>query len=311
MRIIYFGSSAFSRTVLEGLINRGVKPAAVITQPDAPCGRGFKLRSTPVKICAGKKRIPLIAPDTLSTVDDQIRELDPDLFVVAAYGKLIPDSLLTIPAHVSLAVHPSLLPKYRGAAPIHWAIINGETNTGTTVIRMNEHLDAGDVLCQAPIAITDDDTAVTLSEKLARLSVEVLSQAIDLVKRSKAVFKPQDKAQITFAPKLTKEDGRIRWGFDAVRIRNLVRGTMDWPCAYTYFEGKLIKILDAEAIEEAADQSPATVVRADKEGIYVATGQGVLKIKCLKPEAGKEMDAGAFLCGHAMRAGDSFKEART
>ena len=306
MRFVYFGSSQFSRVVLAGLASTKLLPVMVITTPDKPKGRGLKVRSTPVKEFSVENKIETITPYDLKEKPllEKIRALNADIFIVASYGNLIPRELLDLPRIMPIAVHPSLLPRYRGAAPINWAIMKGEKVTGVSIFKINEKIDAGEIIIQQPLEIEDGDDAVTLSEKLAHLSSSLLLKVIPSLERKTYRLIPQDESKATFAPKLKKEDGHIKWDIDAFSIRNLVRGLRPWPEAFSFYRGKLIKILEAEAVDETAPFGPSTIVRIEKDAIYVAAGRGIIKITKVKPEGKREMLVRDFLCGHHLREGE-------
>ena len=310
MKIIYFGSSNFSLIILENLIRAGFIPKLIVSQPDKPKGRGLISRPTEVSEFAQKENIPLVRPASLKNfkIINEIKNLEADLFIIADYGKILPASLLSVPKLASLGVHPSLLSAYRGPAPINWALINGDKETGVTIFKMDEGLDTGDIVFQKKIAINDNDNASTLHEKLATEGVKALVEALRLFEKGNYVFKPQDNHLSSFAPKLKKEDGKIKWNSKATSIMNLVRGTLGWPSAYTHYKNKMIKIIDTEVLFMPCEHEPSTIVNIDKEGIHVATGENILKIKRLKPEGKKEMDAYSFVIGHKLAVGDKFDQ---
>ncbi len=306
MRFVYFGSSQFSRVILAGLASAKLLPVLVITTPDKPKGRGLKVKPTPVKEFSVENNIDTIAPYDLkeSALLERIKMLDVDIFIVASYGKFIPKKLLGLPRIMPIAVHPSLLPRYRGAAPINWAIIKGEKITGVSIFKINERIDAGDIIVQQSLDIKDNDDAATLSEKLAHLSINLLLKVIPSLERKTYRLVPQDESKATFAPKLKKEDGHIRWETDAFSIRNLVRGLRPWPEAFSFYKNKLLKILEVEVVDEATSFSPSTIVRVEKNAIYVATGRGIIKIIKVKPEGKREMLVKDFLCGRHLKEGE-------
>ena len=307
MKIVYFGSSEFSCIVLEGICRKGFMPSLIVSQPDRPKGRGLKVFPTKVSCFAQDNKIPVIKPSGFDekTVG-RIRSEGADLFLVADYGKILPASLLSVPKIMSLCVHPSLLPKYRGSAPIDWAIINGEKETGVTIFKINEKVDSGEILLQEKVAIADSDDIFSLISKLADKGACLLIEAIVKIEHNNYSFTPQDENKVIFAPKLTKQDGRIDWNRSAIDIRNLVRATLGWPSAYTYYQDQLLKIVKTEVIEGSSDQVCGSIVKIDKQGISVATGSDVLLIKKVKPQGKKEMDAYSFVCGHKIKLGERF-----
>ncbi|OPX29770.1 MAG: methionyl-tRNA formyltransferase [Candidatus Omnitrophica bacterium 4484_171] len=308
MKFVYFGSSYFSRIVLDSLVKAGKIPSLAVTVSDKPSGRGLKVRATPVKVLAREKGIEVLAPPSLNDKSfiKRLVSVSSEVFVVVSYGRIIPKNVLDAARIIPVAVHPSLLPLYRGAAPINWVIINGESKTGTSIIKVSEKVDAGDIIAQRPLHISGSDDAVTLSDKLARLSASVLLDTLNSIEKGKYTLTPQDESKATFAPKIKKEDGRILWGKDASSIRNLVRGLLPWPEAFTFHKGKIVKILKVEVYDEFIKRKPSVIVKIDKEGIYVAAGRGIVIIKRVKPEGRKEMDAYAFSCGHNMNPGETF-----
>ena len=330
MKFVYFGSSYFSRIVLDSLIESGKIPSLVVTVSDKPSGRGLKVRATPVKVLAKEKGIEVLTPSSLSDKPfiERLASVSSEVFVVVSYGRIIPRNVLDIARTIPVAVHPSLLPLYRGAAPVNWAIINSDSKTGTSIIRVSEKVDAGDIIAQKPLRISSSDDAVILSNKLARLSASVLLDTLNSIEKGKYTLTPQDESKVTFAPKIKKEDGRILWEKDTSSIRNLVRGLLPWPEAFTFYKGKIIKILKVEVYDEKTsgrqsnqkvstrrvdkvhdefiERKPSVIVKIDKEGIHVVAGDGIVIIKRVKPEGKKEMDAYAFSCGHNINPGETF-----
>ena len=309
IKYIFFGSSEFSRIILERLIINNFYPELVITQPDRPKKRGLNILPTELAIFAEKNNISVLKPISLKKEDflRKIKELDVDFFVVADYGKILPKELLSIPKKMSIGIHPSLLPKYRGPAPINWVSINGEKETGVTIFKMSEFLDSGDIILQRKIPIKDTDDFFSLYNRLALESVSVLIESIKLIMEGKVSFVKQDEKEATFMRKLKKEDGKINWNKTALEIFNLVRGVINWPCAFTYYKNKLIKILKVELTDLASEDTPSTIVKIDKSGIYVATSDRLLKITKLKPESKKEMDAYSFTLGHKVKLKERFE----
>ncbi|MBI5415936.1 MAG: methionyl-tRNA formyltransferase, partial [Candidatus Omnitrophica bacterium] len=231
-----------------------------------------------------------------------------DLFVVVAYGRLLPAEVLVLPRAPVINVHSSLLPRYRGAAPINWAILNGDRETGLTIMKVTSCMDAGDILCQEKMKIFDDDTAVTLRARMAQAGPKLLLKTVDAIEEGNYTFTAQDEKAATTAPKLTKELGDIRWDKDAVAIRNLVRGLLPWPGACTRYRGKLLKILDADAVPgDFATRQPGEVAEVNKKGFIVATGQGGLLVKEVHLEASRPMSAFEFITGHKLEAGFIFQ----
>lgn len=308
MNIVYFGSSKFSLVILENLCLAGFCPKLVVSPPDKPKGRGLKAQPTEISLFAKKANLPLITPQSLKTNEtkERLSNLSPDLFIIADYGKILPAYLLSIPKIASVGVHPSLLPLYRGPAPINWTILHGDKETGVTIFKMDEGLDTGGIILQKTIAISNNDNACTLHEKLAYEGAKLLIESLNLLKKGNYKVTAQDEAFSSFASKFQKEDGRINWAETATDIRNKIRGMSDWPSAYTFYKGKIIKIAEAEALPAAGETAPSSIETIKKDGIYVSTGNGILKIKRLKPEGKREMDAYSFVLGHGLKIGDKF-----
>jgi len=310
MKIIFFGSDEFAAGHLEYLLNYPYYVEVCITQPDKAKGRGMKVTMSPVKQCAKKKDMTVLQPDDLKdpSLISQLKNYEPDLFIVIAYGKKLPPEILAIPPLGAINVHGSLLPQYRGAAPINWAIINGEKETGITIIKMNETMDGGEILSQLHINVDPDETALTLKTKMAEIGPGFLLETIEKIKKNKILSIHQDDKSATLAPKLTKELGRIDWGKSAVDIYNLVRGLLPWPGAYVQYKDKVLKILETSVLlGELTDKKSGEVVRIEKEGFAVATGHGVLLIKQVHLEASNPMDAHSFVIGHRLEEGFQFQ----
>ena len=307
MKIIFFGSDDFAEAHLKSLVDSEHEVLACVTPPDRPKGRGMKVAVSPVKERAEENRIPVWQPASLkepSFIKD-LKGLQGGLFVVIAYGKFLPTEVLEIPPHGAINVHASLLPKYRGAAPINWAVINGEQETGISVIKINEEMDAGDVLAQMAMNIEKDDTAPTLRVRMMSEGPAFLLRTIDGLPNCAA--QAQDHSDVTFAPKLTKELGRIDWAKSSLEICRLVRGLMPWPGAYTFYNGKLLKILKAEALDgDSSGGELATVLETCKTGVIVSTGNGRMLIKEVHLQDSKPMDAHSFVIGHDLKVGHKF-----
>ncbi len=308
MNIIFFGSDDFALVHLDALLKSRHKVLACVTSPDKPKGRGLKVISSSIKELAQEKKLPVFQPIILDKpFIEQCKTLKSDLFVVIAYGKILPAELLKIPFKASLNVHPSLLPRYRGAAPINWAIINGEKETGLSIIQMNVRLDAGEIVNQIKIAIDPNEAAPTLRNKMMTLGPEVLLKTIDSLEDNTYTLKIQEEKDVTYAPKLTKELGLIDWQEAAVKIHNLVRGLLPWPAAYTFYKNKLLKILSTEIAEGDFHQTKeGEVVKIDKNGFVVATGEGALLVKEVHVESSHQMSAWSFVQGHQLKVGFKF-----
>ncbi len=303
MRIVFMGTPEFAVPSLKALAESGDEVAALVAQPDKPKGRGLKPAPPPTKIVAEQFGIPVLQPSGIRTEEflKELAALNPDLICVAAYGKILPKAVLELPRFGCLNVHASLLPKYRGAAPVNWAITRGEAVTGITIMQMDEGMDTGDILLTREMPIDYDDTGETLTEKLSLAGAELLLQAIADLK--KGYFHPlkQDEAAATYAPMLKKEDGRIDWSKPAGEIRNRIRGMIPWPGAYTYSNGKMIKIYKAAVAEGEGKQGE--VIDGPQGVLRVMTGEGALDILELQMEGGKRLDAKAFLSGRRIEPG--------
>lgn len=300
MRILFMGTPEFAVASLRRLVEDGHEICGVFTQPDKPKNRGHKLAFSPVKEYALTQNLTVYQP--LSMKDgaalETVRQLAPELIVVAAYGKILPEDLLNTPPFGSINVHSSLLPKYRGAAPINWAILKGESVTGVSIMYMAKELDAGDVILQMETPIGAEETAQELTERLAELGAQALSQAVESIAAGTASRTPQDGSQMTYAPMLSRELSPIDWSRSAQEIDCQVRGLIPWPCAAAEVAGQRFKVFRTAPGRET-DQAPGTVLSAGKAGIEVACGGGrSLFITELQAEGGKRMAASAYLLGH-------------
>ena len=303
LRTVFLGTPDFALQTLQGLIDAGCKMVGVYTQPDRPKGRGKQLAVPPVKELAQKYDIPVYQPLKLrqSEAVAELEALAPDLIVVVAYGQILPKRVLEIPAHGCINVHASLLPKYRGAAPINKAIIDGETETGITTMYMDVGLDTGDMLVKKTLAIGPEETAGELHDRLASLGRETMEETLRQLCAGTLQREVQDDEQSTYASLMKKEDGRIDWSRSAQEIHNHVRGLDPWPGAYTTINGELLKL--AETRPEAAEGLPGNVIAADKNGVCVACGSGSLRIQQLQLAGRKRLAAADFLRGCPLEAG--------
>lgn len=313
MNIIFFGSAHFAVPSLLALIERGHRISCVVTQPDRKKGRGLCMAETEIKQVAKKHALKIYQPLKINTNEavEFLKSFKPDLFIVIAYGQILSQGILNIPKIFSLNAHASLLPKYRGAAPINWALIKGEKITGVTIIKIVREMDAGEIVSQKTIEITDDDTAVTLEDKLSQEAAKLLLITLENIKNNNYSLTKQDKDAVSFAHKLKKEDGLINWNKPAQEIFNSIRGLLPWPGAHTYYKGKMLKI-HAVKNYQTIDHRPKTktgeIIKADKEGIVVAAGKGNLVIKELQLEGKKIMAASEFISGYKISPGDIFAE---
>lgn len=304
MRILFMGTPVFARASLEALVEQGYEVIGVYTQPDKKQNRGMKLTPSPVKEYAITKGIPVFTPAVIRNnieEEQRIRQMAPDLIVVAAYGKILPESILQIPQYGCINVHSSLLPKYRGAAPIQWAILNGEKETGVTIMHMAKELDAGDMIQWEKTEIGINETAEELHDKLMHLGAQLLVKTIPLLVSGEANRIKQDHEHSSYAPMLTRELSPVDFTKPAAVLHNQVRGLYPWPSATAVLGTKKLKILQTRLTEEHTEQQPGEVVSGTKEGIRVACGNGsVLLITRLQAEGGKKMSASDYLRGHVL-----------
>jgi len=306
MRIVFFGTPEFAVPSLRGLIASRHTVVGVVTQPDRPRGRGQRVTDSPVKIAALEHALPVLQPNRLREPDvtATISAWTPDLGVVAAYGKLIPDDMLRLPRLGMINVHASLLPKYRGAAPVHRAVIDGVPETGVTIMRMVAALDAGGMLARVKRTIGPDDTSDEVERDLSTLGVPLLLSVIEQLAAGTANEEIQDDRQSTYAPRLTKEEGLIDWSLPASHIHNRVRGLHPWPHAYTYLNGARLIVLRSRVEHGGTTEAPGTIVDASRDRIDVATGHGGrLALVELQSEGRRAMQAREFLAGRQVQPG--------
>jgi methionyl-tRNA formyltransferase len=309
LRIVFFGTPQFAVPTLEKLLASRHRVVGVVTQPDRPRGRGQQVTMSPVKALAIASGLPTLQPERLkpAEVAAAIGAWRPDLGVVAAYGKIIPEDLLRLPRLGMINVHASLLPRYRGAAPVHRAVIDGERETGVTIMRVEKLLDAGAMLAKATRLIGPDETSDTVERDLAALGAPLLVDVVDQLASGTAVEELQDVATSSYAPRLTKEEGLIDWSLPAHDIHNRVRGLYPWPHAYSHLEGTRLILLRTRVSNETTDAAPGTVVGVDRDAIQVATGhRGRIAILELQAEGRRPMAVRDFLAGHQVRPGARF-----
>jgi methionyl-tRNA formyltransferase len=281
----------------------------VVSQPDRPRGRGLTSQPSPVSTTASELGVPLLRPASVRTADTlaAIAAWQPDLLVVAAYGKILPPALLALPTLAPINVHASLLPRYRGAAPIAAAILAGDAETGVTIMLMSQEMDAGDILLQRTVPITADDTTATLTTALAELGATALREALGALRGSGLRAEPQDVTRVTHAPRLAKDDGRVDWNREAVTIERMVRAFTPWPSAFTTLDGRTVKILAARGAGDARPEGPPGTIDAHGGGLRVATGHGVLDVLTVQAEGKKAMPAAAFAAGARLGSGARFE----
>ena len=307
MRIVFFGTPAFAVPFLRTLLESGEEVIALITQGDKKRGRDRMPFSPPLKESAMRYGIRVLQPTNIKdpAFFRELSAMKPEIIIVVAYGMILPSSILNLPPYGCVNVHASLLPKYRGAAPIQWALLNGEKKTGVTTMSMNEGLDTGPILLQEETEIADEDNTETLSEKLSDLGVSLLMKTVRGLKDSSLKPLPQVGTP-SYAPPLKKEDGRIDWSKGAAEIFNFVRGMYPWPCAYCYFGKERIKIISAKIVQGSG--IPGRVEKVSKKELLVGTGEGLISIIELQPEGKRPMAASAFLQGRKIREGSYFDE---
>ena len=302
MRILFMGTPEFAVASLRRRVEDGHEICGVFTQPDKPKNRGHKLTFSPVKEYALTQNLPVYQPLKMRDGEAEalVKQLAPELIVVAAYGKILPEEILNTPPYGSINVHSSLLPKYRGAAPINWAILDGEAETGVSIMYMAKELDAGDVILQKTTPIGEQEDAQALTARLAELGAQALSEAVEALRNGTASRTPQDASRQTYASMLSREMSPIDWNRTARQINCQVRGLIPWPCATTELAGQRFKIYETALGRETA-AAPGTVLSAGKQGIEVACGDGrSLYLTQLQAEGGKRMAAAAYLLGHPM-----------
>lgn len=319
MKVIYMGTPEFAVYALESIVNAGHEVLAVVTQPDKPQGRSKKLVPTPVKVKAQEYNIPVYQPEKIreEKMVSVLQEYQPDVIVVAAYGQILPESILSIAPYGCINIHASLLPKYRGAAPIERAIIDGETVTGVTTMYMEKGLDTGDMIDKVEVEITNEDTGKTLHDKLAREGASLILKTLDSLLNKTATRTKQDDSKSCYASMLNKEMGFLDFTKSAVELERFVRGLNPWPCAYTVIDGKMAKFYKTEVkkLDEAYRQQvqnaassvltflPGEIVEVTKKFFVIACGEDALLVRELQPEGKKAMDAASYLNGNKLQAG--------
>lgn len=307
MKIVFMGTPDFAAGALEALIKAGHEITAVVTQPDKPKGRSGQLQFPPVKECANKYNIPVMQPKRIKTPEaiEELKKYEADVFVVAAFGQILSQEILDMPKYGSLNIHASLLPKYRGASPIQSVILEGEAETGITIMQMDSGIDTGDMLYTLSIGIEPKDTFETLHDKLMLLGGEAIVEALELLEEGTLVPQKQDESQSTHVKMISKEMGNIDFKKSAAEIDRLVRGLNPWPSAFTFYKGKQMKIWDVDVLTEEANALPGMVTEVTKNEIKVACGQGTVAIKELQLEGKKRMSAHDFLLGVKVVPGDA------
>ncbi len=311
MKVLFWGTPEFAVESLKAIINSKHEVVGVITQPDKPKGRGQKVQPTPVKEEALKYNIPVFQPEKIKNNPDIveiIKNLNPDISVVVAYGKIIPEEIINIPKHKTINVHASLLPKYRGSAPIQRAIMDGEEETGVCIMEIIKELDAGDVYQCRKVKINPDDDIITLHDKLAKEGSDLLIEVLDKIEKGELIKTPQDHQKATYAKPIQKEEGKINWEKPAKDIHNQIRALKVWPKAYTEFRGQQVKILESAVVDCDKKAKSGEIIKAnDKEGIVVATGEGCLLIKTIQFPNSKPITSQDAVKGYRIKEGERFE----
>lgn len=309
MRVVFMGTPDFSVGTLKALAAAGHEIAGVVSQPDKPKGRGKNLQPTPVKEAAMELGLPVYQPKKVRDPEflEVLKELNPEVIVVVAFGQLIPKSILELAPYGCINVHASLLPKYRGAAPIQWAVIDGEPETGVTIMRMDEGLDTGDMISKVTVSVSADETGGSLFDKLSEAGAKLLVETLPSLEEGTAVFEKQpEESPTAYAGMIKKSMGDLDWNRPAEELERLIRGLNPWPSAYTKLDGKTLKIWKAQVLEEKEEeekQMPGTILSTDQQEFKVKTGKGILKITELQLEGKKRMDTSSFLRGYHLEGG--------
>lgn len=307
MRVIFMGTPDFATGTLEEIVKAGHEVVGVITQPDKPKGRGKTMMPTPVKETALKYDLPVYQPKKVreSEFVELLRSLNPDVMVVAAFGQIITKEILDMPKYGCINVHASLLPAYRGAAPIQWAVINGDKESGVTIMQMDEGIDTGDMIEKAVVPIAEDETGGSLFDKLSHTGAKLCVKVLKDLEEGTAVREKQPEESTTpYAKMIDKKMGEVDWKKSAKEIEQLIRGLNPWPSAYTKVHGKTLKIWKANVLSETSQMNPGQIARVTKDGFAVQTGQGILEIQELQLEGKKRMDTSSFLRGYPLAEGE-------
>tara|TARA_B100000959_G_scaffold20462_1_gene19741 strand:+ start:20 stop:970 length:951 start_codon:yes stop_codon:yes gene_type:complete len=311
MNIIFMGTPDFALPTLQQLCESDHHVLAVVTQPDRPKGRNRKPAPPAVKQFAMEHGLPVLQPETITPdLIKTLGDLEPDFIIVVAFGQILKKELLVLPRHFCINLHSSLLPKYRGAAPINWAIINGDKETGVTTMKMDAGLDTGDTLLSWKTPILSEDDAQSLHDTLAREGAGLVLETLRRLEERSLQPAPQDSSLASYAPKLKKEDGLINWGENAVKIHNQIRGLEPWPGAYTFFKSKRLRICKTEIAPGGSGDQPGKIARVSDHGIEVGTSNGRIIVTQLQPEGKKRMAAKSFLAGHKINLGDEWASSK-
>lgn len=309
MKIVFMGTPDFAVGALENLIRTGHEIVLCVTQPDKPKGRGKELAPPPVKECAVKYGIPVFQPLRIKTPEnvEYLKAYPADVFVVAAFGQILSKEILEMPRYGCINIHASLLPMYRGAAPIQWAILRGEEKAGVTIMQMNEGLDTGDMLLKDELTISEDETADSLHDRLSEMGAGLIVTALEKLEKGELTATPQPEEETFYARILKKEDGLIDWTKSAKEIERTIRGLYSWPAAYTFLNGKKLILVQGKVVSDNTKEAPGVVTEVTKNEILIQTGEGQLKLFKLKPQGKKEMSVHDFLLGNVISKGEQFK----
>ena len=310
MKIIYMGTPDFAVAPLEAILKAGHEVTAVVTQPDRQKGRGREVQYSPVKECALSYGIPVLQPLKIKEEDavEELRKYPADIFVVAAVGQQLSEEILNMPRLGCINIHASLLPAYRGAAPIQWCVINGEEKTGVTIMQMAKGMDTGDILLQKEVVLDEKETGGSLFDRLMETGAELIVEVLPKIEAGELTPVVQKEELATYAGKITKDMGNIDFAKSAVTIERLIRGLNPWPSAFTHYKGKILKIWEADVVSECANAEnpvPGTVIAMDKESFTLATGEGALRIRSLQPEGKKRMSCAEFMRGYEVKVGEA------
>ena len=310
MRIVYMGTPDFAVLPLEKLVAAGHQVVAVITQPDRPRQRGKQYTPTPVKARSLELGLPVYTPEKVNAPEvlSLLSSLKPELFVVVAYGQFLSEKLFTLPPYGAVNIHASLLPAYRGAAPIHWAVLHGESRTGVTIMYIDKGMDSGDMLLQQETEIGPEEDTGSLHDRLSQIGADLLLEAIKQIQSGTAVRIPQDHTAATLAPMLKKEQERVDWSQSAQTIHDQIRGLHPWPGCYSIWQGKRLKLHASRVLDQTSQAHPGQILAAGTPGITVACGQGCLLLTQVQPEGKAPMEAGAFVRGYHPKAGQMLGE---
>lgn len=306
MKVVFMGTPDFSVGALEALVKAGHEVTAVVTQPDRQKGRSLEMSFSPVKECALRYELPVFQPEKIKTAEavEVLRGYEADIFVVAAFGQILSKEILEMPKYGCINIHASLLPKYRGAAPIQWAILNGDAITGVTIMQMNEGLDTGDILTTKEVEISAEETGESLFDKLAIAGAELLIETLPEIEKGTLTPIKQEEEKASHVRMLTKEMGKIDWEKEAIVLERLVRGMNSWPSAYCRLRNKNMKVWRAAVLEEDTDARPGEIVNVTKDALYIQTGKGQLVLQEVQLESKKRMPVKDFLIGYQLEAGE-------